>query len=128
MEPVTVGAAAAALLASKFGEGFAKDAGTSAWNAVKKLRELIAGKFKGDKDSERALARLAAEPHDAAHRTIVAQRIAEAAATDGHFGSNLAELVALAREDSATRAVFAEATDNAKQVNIGGDNFGAISL
>ncbi|MGW5514333.1 hypothetical protein [Nocardia africana] len=40
-----LGIAAEALLTVNIGEGFAKDAGASAWNAAKRLREVVAGTF-----------------------------------------------------------------------------------
>jgi hypothetical protein len=55
MDPATLGLAAAALLASKFGDGFGKNAGSTAWSGIKRLREMIAAKFKGQADAESAL-------------------------------------------------------------------------
>jgi hypothetical protein len=128
MDPVTLGLAAAALLASKFGEGFAKDAGSSAWNGVKRLRDTVAAKFKGQPDAENTLQRALADPYDTELRDVLAERITAAAADDAEFRSSLAEIVRQARRDPGAQTVIAQATDHAKQVNIAGDNHGGITL
>ncbi|MGW4354463.1 hypothetical protein ACWELJ_20510 [Nocardia sp. NPDC004582] len=127
VEPVTVGIAAAALLATKFGERFATDAGASAWSAIKNLKELIAAKFKGDNETETAVAALAKSPNEDA-QAVVAARISEAARVDATFRYELERLLALARQDPATDTFVAQAFDNAKQVNFRGDNLGQINL
>lgn len=125
---MTLGLAAAALLASKFGEGFAKDAGSAAWNGVKRLRDAVAAKFKGQPDAETTLQRALAEPHDMGRRQALAERITAAAADDAEFSAALAEVVGQARRDPSAQTVIAQATEQAKQVNIAGDNHGGISL
>ncbi|WP_019932143.1 hypothetical protein [Nocardia sp. BMG111209] len=127
MEPISLGIAAAALLASKFGEGFAKDAGESGWNAMKHLRTVIAAKLHGDTEAETAVARLATTPTEA-DRSAVATRIADAAQADPDFGSEVVRLVSLARRDPVADGFVAQAFDHAKQINIRGDNFGSINL
>jgi Flp pilus assembly protein TadD len=128
MDPVTLGLTAAALLASKFGEGFAKDAGSAAWNGVKRLRDTVAAKFKGQPDAETTLQRALAEPHDTGLRVSLAERIATAATDDAEFRASLAEIVEQARRDPSAQTVIAQATDQARQVNIAGDNHGGITL
>lgn len=128
MDPVTLGLAAAALLASKFGEGFAKDAGSAAWNGVKRLRDAVAGKFKGKPDDENALQLALADPQDAGLRDSLAERITAAAGHDDAFRALLTELVGQARRDPVAQNLIAQATDHAKQVNIIGDNHGGITL
>ncbi|WP_206794303.1 hypothetical protein [Amycolatopsis sp. MtRt-6] len=128
MDPVTLGLAAAALLASKFGEGFAKDAGSAAWNGVKRLREAIAAKFTGKPDDETALRKVLAEPQDTDLRNWLAKRITAAAADDDGFRASLVELIGQAQRDPGAQTVIAQATDHAKQVNIAGDNHGGITL
>jgi hypothetical protein len=124
LEPVSLGIAAAALLASKFGERFAQDAGESTWNAVKRLREIVAAKFRGDSETESAVTTLVETPTNEANeaRALVATRIAEAAKTDSSFGAELEQLVTLARRDRTVESFLAQAFDNAKQVNFRGDN------
>lgn len=128
MDPVTLGVAAATLLVSKFGEGFAKEAGSSAWNGVKRLRDAVAAKFKGKPDDETALQHVLADPQDAELRAALAQRITAAAAADAGFRSSLAELVEQARREPGAQTVLAQATDHAKQINIAGNNHGGITL
>ncbi|WP_330230971.1 hypothetical protein OHA40_34450 [Nocardia sp. NBC_00508] len=127
MDPVSVGLAAAVLLASKFGEGFAQDAGTSGWNAVNRLRAVIARKFRGDAETESAVAALEASPVEA-NRSDVAMRITAAARSDVVFAAEIERLVSLASEDRGVNSFVAQAFDNAKQANIRGDNFGSINL
>ncbi|MFF4594168.1 hypothetical protein [Amycolatopsis sp. NPDC001319] len=128
MDPVTLGAAAATLLVTKFGEGFAKEAGSSAWNGVKRLGDAIAAKFKGKPDDETALQHALADPEDAELRAALAQRITAAAAADVGFRSSLVELVGQVRRESGEQTVIAQAADHAKQINIAGDNHGGITL
>ncbi|WP_327139986.1 hypothetical protein [Nocardia sp. NBC_01327] len=127
LEPVSLGIAAAALLASKFGERFAQEAGESTWTTVKRLREVVAAKFRGDSETESAVTALADTSTDAA-RALVATRISEAAKTDSDFGAELERLVTLARRDRTVDSFLAQAFDNAKQVNFRGDNLGQINL
>jgi hypothetical protein len=127
MEPISLGIAAAALLASKFGEGFAKDAGESAWDAVKRLKAAIFARFQADSDAQRAVAALVETPTPET-QSEVAERITAAARADSGFAAELARLVSLARKDKTVDGFVATAFDNAKQVNIGGDNFGPINL
>ncbi|MDQ7802690.1 hypothetical protein Q5425_03040 [Amycolatopsis sp. A133] len=128
MDPVTLGLAAAALLASKFGEGFAKDAGSAAWNGVTRLRDAVAAKFKGKPDDETALQQALADPHDVELRDSLAKRITAAATDDDGFRTSLVELVGQVRRDPDAQTVIAQATGQAKQVNIAGDNHGGITL
>jgi hypothetical protein len=127
VDPVTVGVAAAVLLASKFGEGFAKDAGGSAWNATKRLREVVVAKFKGDPEAETAVATLATAPTEEATATV-ARMIAAAMQADANFGSEVEQLVAHAGEVKGGESFVAQAFEHAKQVNIRGDNSGQINL
>lgn len=127
MDPVSVGIAAAVLLASKFGEGFAQDAGASGWNAVSRLRSVIAQKFRGDAETERAVVALEAAPV-AENRSDVAARITTAVRADPVFAAEVERLVSSAREDPSMDSFVAQAFDDARQVNIRGDNRGSINL
>lgn len=127
MDPVSVGVAAAVLLASKFGEGFAQDAGASSWDAVNRLRQAIAQKFRGDSETERAVVALEASPI-AENRSEVATRITAAVRTDPIFATEVGRLVAAAQADPNVNSFVAQAFDEARQVNIRGDNSGSINL
>jgi hypothetical protein len=59
---------------------------------------------------------------------VIATRITDAASADSAFRTEIEHLMALARQDRVTGAVIAHAYDNAKQLNIHGDNHGAINL
>lgn len=127
MEPVSLGIAAAALLAAKFGEGFAKDAGESAWSAVRRLREVVAGKLHEDPESGGTTAVVVTSP-TVADTSAVAARITAAAAADPRFAAEVERLVAAARQDGTAEVFVAQAFDQARQVNIRGDNTGTINL
>ncbi|WP_433521612.1 hypothetical protein ACQPZ2_30480 [Nocardia pseudovaccinii] len=127
VDPVSLGIAAAALLASKFGEGFAQDAGTSSWQAVSRLREVIAQRLGRGSETPRAIAILAENPTPQ-DQVAAAELVAEAARSDPNFAREVHRLVATARQDRAIEAFVANAYDEAKQVNIRGDNTGTINL
>lgn len=127
VDPVSLGIAAAALLASKFGEGFAKDAGASSWHAVSRLREVIAEKLGHWSETHAAPVALAETPA-LPDQTAAAELIAAAARSDPGFAREVERLVATARQDRAVEAYVAHAYDSAKQINIRGDNIGTINL
>ena len=109
-------------------EGFATEAGSSTWGAMKKLRGLVRGKLAGDNDGEHALALLEAEPPEAQYVSELAARLTRLMAVDSGFADDLTKLVEEAQKDPASQAIFGFATDRAKQVNIGRDNFGDITF
>ncbi|MBY8857103.1 hypothetical protein K7711_11495 [Nocardia sp. CA2R105] len=127
MEPVSLGIAAAALLASKFGEGFAKDAGGSAWKAVERLREVVAAKLHIHPGSGTATTTVETTP-SAGDPSTVAAGISAVAAADPRFAAEVERLVTVARQDRAVDVFVAQAFDQARQVNIRGDNVGTINL
>ncbi|MEU0506278.1 hypothetical protein [Nocardia sp. NPDC005998] len=127
VDPVSLGVAAVALMASKFGDEFASAAATSSWRAVRRLREVIAGKFGHAPETGTAIAALS-ETSTLQDRTAAAELIASAARSDPEFAAEVQRLVATARQDRAIETFVAQAYDNAKQVNIRGDNIGTISL
>jgi hypothetical protein len=127
MDPVSLGVAAAALLAAKFGEGLAKSAGESAWDAVKRLKALVVARLGTDAAAHQAVSALAETPSPQT-QADVADRITAAARADSGFAAELAQLVSLARRDQTVDGFVAAAFDQAKQANIRGDNFGAISF
>ena len=127
MEPVSLGIAAAALLASKFGEGFAKDAGTSTWNAVTRLREVVAAKLHNHPESGTITTTVETAPTTVDPSTVAAA-ITAAAAADPRFAAEVERLVTAARQDRAADVFVAQTFDQARQVNIRGDNTGTINL
>jgi hypothetical protein len=127
VDPVSLGVAAAALLASKFGEELAKNAGSSSWRAVRHLREVIAEKLGHRPETPTALAALAERPTPQDQATAT-ELVASAARSDPDFAREVERLVTTARQDRIIEAFIANAYDNAKQVNIRGDNTGTINL
>ncbi|GAB2510794.1 hypothetical protein [Nocardia heshunensis] len=128
MEPVSLGIAAAALLASKFGEGLAKDAGSGAWTAIGHLRDLIVAKLRREVETDTASAALIEGVMTTQSQALVAERIASEARTDPGFARELDRLIAAARLDTEVDLFVAHAYDNARQVNIRGDNTGTINM
>lgn len=125
MDPVSLGIAAAALLASKFGEELAKDAGASASRAVARLRELVTARFREEPET---LTALTTSAETAQARAVVAERVGAVAGHDPGFAGDVERLVTAARRDRAAEVFVAQAFDDAKQVNIRGDNTGTINL
>ncbi|MFB8274475.1 hypothetical protein [Nocardia colli] len=125
MDPVSLGIAAAALLASKFGEELAKDAGASASRAVGRLRELVTARFREEPET---LTALTTSAETAQARAVVAERVGTVAGHDPGFAGEVERLVTAARRDRAAEVFVAQAFDDAKQVNIRGDNTGTINL
>mgnify|MGYP003687775415 CR=1 FL=1 len=127
MDPISIGVAAAVLLASKFGEGLATDAGTSAWQSTKRLYELVTTKFKGDHAAESAVAMLTTTPTEDSV-AMVADLITTAIQADRNFGSEVEGLVSRTNKAKSRESFYAQAFEHAKQVNIRGDNCGQINL
>lgn len=127
VDPVSLGIAVAALLASKFGEQLAQDAGASSWRAVTRLRAAVAAKFGhvAGTDSGAVMRDDDAVPEV---REVSAEAITAAARSDPAFAAELQRLVTVARQDRSIEAFVANAYDTAKQVNIRGDNTGTINL
>ncbi|HMC08594.1 MAG TPA: hypothetical protein VKL22_04680 [Actinomycetota bacterium] len=59
MDGSVVAIAAASLLATRAGEGFAGEAGKSAWGTAKRLSGLVRRRFAGDSEAAAALYNLA---------------------------------------------------------------------
>ena len=128
MDPVTLSVAAVALLATGFGTGFAQEAGKSSWEAVQKVGRAVAARLGRHDEQRRALVELEASPDDLAKRAWVTEYVRRDIEADTEFAALLASLVAMAQSHDTGRAVIAQATENAKQANFGGDNFGSISF
>ncbi|WP_378730694.1 hypothetical protein [Nocardia brasiliensis] len=127
MDPVSLGIAAAALLASKFGEEVAQNAASNTWSAVKRLREAIAAKLSGDSEINTDVTAFIDNSTPEA-RTVIAERVAAAARSDPGFANEVERLVAAARRDRQVDMFVAQAYDDARQVNISGDNDGTINI
>ncbi|QBS41320.1 hypothetical protein [Nocardia sp. CS682] len=127
MDPISLGIAAAALMASKYGEELANHAASSSWGAVTRLRELISRKFGDGSESPSALAELERSPTPE-NQVAAAAVIDGAARNDPGFATELQRLVTAARQDQSVAAIIANASDTAKQANIGRDNLGTINL
>ncbi|RMI28442.1 hypothetical protein EBN03_29905 [Nocardia stercoris] len=115
------------MLASKFGEGLAKDAGSSTWDGVKRVHELISRRFVGHATSTAALAALGEEP-TAAAQSVVAESIDSLARVDRVFADQLKLLIAEADGLHETGRFVAIAREDARQVNIQGGNTGTINM
>ncbi|MEU4711402.1 hypothetical protein AB0G00_33760 [Nocardia salmonicida] len=127
MDPVSIGAAVAILLATKFGEGVAENASASAWKAISRIRDRLATNFQQDHEAGAALARFETFQTEV-DRSAVASHVARFVEMDCGLRASIAnDLVAVA-QDKHFGKVVNQAFDNAKQVNIQGPNFGPINL
>lgn len=113
MDPVTVAAGAAVLLASKGGEALAGEAGKAAWAGLGRLWELVRAKFAGDPQAERALAAVEAQPGDAGRVQQLAESLVAHARSDPQFEVALQRLVADARQDPAVGPMVVQVHDYA---------------
>jgi hypothetical protein len=124
MDPVTIGLAAAALIAVKFAEAGASEAGKSAWKAISSLRMAVANKLK-----KPALLAVTSSPEsDSVDVPKLATEIAEAAEDDSAFRIELERLIREVQKDPAGNTLLAQAQDHAKQANVAGSNFGNITF
>lgn len=127
VDPVSLGIAAAALLASKFGEKLAEDAGSSSWQAAGRLRDVIAKKLGRGPETSAALAHFVRNPTPE-NQAVTAELIASAARSEPDFAHEVQRLMATARQDQVIEAYVANAYNEAKQLNIRGDNTGTINF
>jgi hypothetical protein len=128
MDAATLSAAAVALLVTGFGTGFAQEAGKSAWEAIRRVGQVVAARLGRHDDQRRALADLEASPDDTGKRAVVAGYVRRDVEADAEFAALLERLVADVQSHEAGRTLIASATGNAKQANFGGDNFGSITF
>jgi hypothetical protein len=104
MDPLTIGAAAAGLLAPylvEAGKGAAKKAGEEGLRKVEDVLGAIRRHFDGtgNQFGQQALARLEAKPSDAGRQRTLAQVLDEAAEEDPTFRTELERLTDTARHD-----------------------------
>jgi hypothetical protein len=123
MDPASLGVAAAALIASGAAGQFATQLGDGAWAALHRLVGLVRRTF-ADSSSGEAVERLTTARGTDDDRRVVAGAIEERAREDEAFLGEVRDLVAAA---GATVIITAQATDNARQVNVG-TVFGDVNL
>jgi hypothetical protein len=126
MDPISVGAAVAALIAAQAVGGFATEAGTRAWDAVQRMAGSIRARL--SPRGKQALAELEAGRPDPSAVDILADEVQVAVVADPTLREMLENLIEQAEESRSIAAVIAVARDNARQVNIGGDNSGTINM
>src|SRR5439155_27284948 len=114
MDAGVIAVAAATLLATKVGEGFAGEAGKSAWGGLKRLSGLVRSTFAGDPEAEAALDSLEAGPPDEARLRAVARSLHDHAERDEAFRAELEALVAAAKQDRSTAKALTEIFGNAR--------------
>ena len=111
MDPVSVGSAAAVLLATKGGGALAGEGGKAAWVGLGRLVALVRGKFAGDRPAGRALEEAQAHPND----PVLVQRLAETLVQHGDrdpgFLQALAQLVEEARRDPVVGPAVVQVND-----------------
>ncbi|MGW4567286.1 hypothetical protein ACWEN3_34495 [Streptomyces sp. NPDC004561] len=121
-------AVAVALVATKFGEGAATEAGKAAWLKIQSVAHVVRQRFGRSDTQSAALAELEASPGDEGTRATVASHLRHELESDAEFAATLEALVTAAQSDPATQTLIAHASGNARQVNISGNNSGPISL
>lgn len=125
MDPLTIGLAVVALLGAKATEEFGTQAGSTAWQAVQRLGELVRSRV--SPDGMRAVDAVAVD--DAPHpRDRLADEVATIAAADAGFKDTVETMVKDAEHDSRLAGIVAIARDHAKQVNQSGGTIGTINM
>ncbi|MCX4920083.1 hypothetical protein [Streptomyces sp. NBC_00687] len=128
MDPATLSTVAVALIATKFGEGAATEAGSAAWQKIQSVAQAVRQRFGRSQAQSVALAELEASPGDVGARATVADQLRHEVESDSEFAAALEALVTAAQRDPVTQTLIAHASGNARQVNISGSNSGPISL
>lgn len=128
MDPATLSAVAVALVASKFGEGAASEAGRAAWVKVQDVAHALRQRFARSATQSAALGELEANPGDEGARAAVAGHLRHELENDAEFAATLRALVTAAERDPVTQTLIAHASGDARQVNISGNNSGPISF
>jgi hypothetical protein len=93
MDPVTVGSAAAVLLATRSGESLAGEAGKAAWAGLGRLVLLVRRKFAGDQPAVLVLEEAQAHPKDSVPVQRLAETLVQHGDRDPGFLQALAQLV-----------------------------------
>jgi hypothetical protein len=128
MDPVSLGVATAALLASGVGTGAATKAGEALWGLVQRLANSVRDGFARHSHSAVALDRLGTSAQLAGDQADVSRAIAMVASSDTAFRDILTTITKELESQHRDQQAVAFAFDQAKQVNIQGDNSGPISF
>ncbi|MFE3189588.1 NHL repeat-containing protein [Nocardia sp. NPDC059240] len=125
-------AVAAAVLLSKFGDAVAKNAADSAWAAVKRLREIVLGKFRNDPESLGAVMALTMQPSTAGADAVTAL-LEPAIQSDPQFAAEVNRLVVTARKNrKLNKSVVRSSISNQAKASGGAiviqNNDGSISI
>ena len=89
VDPVTLAAAAVALLAQKAGQAFADEAGKSAWTALTRFATFLRDRFRGDPQAGTKLDAIEQHPTDESQQAALAEMIRARIERDPKFGSDL---------------------------------------
>ncbi|MEU7061564.1 hypothetical protein [Streptomyces sp. NPDC046197] len=128
MDPASLSLLAVTLLATKFGEGLAVQAGQNAWAKVQGVTQAVRERLSRSEPQREALAQLDASPEDQDRRAAVVAHLRHELESDEEFAATIEDLVASADRDPGARTLIATARDNAKQAVIGRDNLGPITF
>lgn len=126
MDPVTIATAVAALIGTNAVGGFAAEAGSQAWDALQKI--LVSVRARLSPRGSKALASVESGKAEPSETLVLTEEITALAESDAEFRKALAELLVHAGQCKPIATVIAMARDNARQVNIGGNNSGAIDM
>ncbi|MDG4834843.1 hypothetical protein O7627_36865 [Solwaraspora sp. WMMD1047] len=126
MDPISIGVAVVALLGAKAAEGFATQAGSQAWQAVQRLGALVRGPV--SPIAADALERLQNGAHDEEMESLLVGELAASFQREPALKASVEAILDEVKESPALATIMAVARDSAKQVNIGGNNTGSISL
>jgi hypothetical protein len=113
MDPVSVGSAAAVLLATSGGESLAGEAGKAAWAGLGRLVTLVRAKFADDRPAVQALEVAQGHPTDPAPVQRLAETLVQHGDRDPGFLQALAQLVEEARRDPVAGPALVQVNDYA---------------
>jgi hypothetical protein len=126
VDPVTIGLAVAAALATKATDKFGEEMGADAWAAIQGLYHKVKDRL--SPSGAAALERLPDEGSNGDAAQVVAGEVQSAVAADPRLMAELQNLLAQASNSPRVVTLLAEARDNAKQINLAGDNTGTINM
>jgi hypothetical protein len=126
VDPATIAAAVAALVGTNAVGGFATEAGSQAWDALQKILASVRARL--SPRGSRALALVATGSAEQSETKVLSDEIRGLAESDPEFRETLADLITRVEQSTSLASVIAVARDNARQVNIGGNNIGPIDM
>ncbi|WFE26976.1 hypothetical protein O7623_27540 [Solwaraspora sp. WMMD791] len=131
MDPVSIGLAVAAVAGASAAEGFANQVGIDAWQAVQRMLGAVRARL--TPGGAAALDRLTAGDGGAGGGSgvdaeVIAGEVHTTVVADPVFRAEVADLLDQAVGNQKLATVIAVAQDNAKQINIGGDNHGPMTF